>query len=116
MAKHDIDMPSLNRSAIRRQKVTRKLSAAASSDADQRGLYTGLIHLHVLHHAAKEADYGFAMIEELRCHGYELSAGTLYPILHGLAIALLELVALFASSGPAWRASRIEPMAALRDE
>lgn len=24
------------------------------------------------------------MIEELRRHGYELSAGTLYPILHGL--------------------------------
>ncbi len=28
--------------------------------------------------------YGLAMIEELRRHGYELSAGTLYPILHGL--------------------------------
>jgi DNA-binding PadR family transcriptional regulator len=24
------------------------------------------------------------MIEELRRHGYELSAGTLYPLLHGL--------------------------------
>jgi len=35
-------------------------------------------------HAVKETVYGFAMIEELRRHGYELSAGTLYPILHGL--------------------------------
>ncbi|MHB8884400.1 MAG: PadR family transcriptional regulator [Methylovirgula sp.] len=51
---------------------------------DHRGLYTGLIRLHVLHHAAKGPVYGFAMIEELRRHGYELSAGTLYPILHGL--------------------------------
>jgi len=28
--------------------------------------------------------YGLAMIEELRHHGYELSAGTLYPMLHAL--------------------------------
>ncbi|MGA7325082.1 MAG: PadR family transcriptional regulator [Rhodomicrobium sp.] len=51
---------------------------------DHRSLYTGLIRLHVLHHAVKEPVYGFAMIEELRRHGYELSAGTLYLILHGL--------------------------------
>jgi len=51
---------------------------------DHRGLYGGLIRLHVLHHAVRETVYGFAMIEELRRHGYELSAGTLYPILHGL--------------------------------
>ena len=38
----------------------------------------------VLYHACKEAVYGLEMIEELRRHGYELSAGTLYPLLHGL--------------------------------
>lgn len=47
-------------------------------------LYAGLIKLHVLFHAAKEPVYGLAMIEELGRHGYKLSAGTLYPILHGL--------------------------------
>lgn len=57
---------------------------AATSGADHRDLYAGLIRLHVLHHACKETIYGLAMIEELRRHGYELSAGTLYPILHGL--------------------------------
>jgi PadR family transcriptional regulator PadR len=51
---------------------------------DSRFLYSGLIRLHILHHAAKEPIYGLAMIEELRRHGYRLSAGTLYPILHGL--------------------------------
>ena len=51
---------------------------------DDRFLYAGLIRLHVLHHAAKEQVYGLAMIEELARHGYKLSAGTLYPILHGL--------------------------------
>ena len=49
-----------------------------------RYLYAGLVRLHVLHHAAHEPVYGLAMIEELARHGYKLSAGTLYPILHGL--------------------------------
>lgn len=47
-------------------------------------LYQGLIRLHVLHHAVKEPIYGLAMIEELGRHGYKISAGTLYPVLHGL--------------------------------
>ena len=64
--------------------VARKRAGVPKPEADHRGLYTGLIRLHVLHHAVKEPVYGFAMIEELRRHGYELSAGTLYPILHGL--------------------------------
>jgi DNA-binding PadR family transcriptional regulator len=51
---------------------------------DDRFLYAGLIRLYVLHHAVKEPVYGLAMIEELARHGYKLSAGTLYPILHGL--------------------------------
>jgi PadR family transcriptional regulator, regulatory protein PadR len=53
-------------------------------EIDHRELYTGLIRLHVLHHAVHEPIYGLAMIEELARHGYKLSAGTLYPILHGL--------------------------------
>ena len=31
-----------------------------------------------------EPVYGLAMIEELGRHGYKVSPGTLYPILHGL--------------------------------
>lgn len=49
-----------------------------------RNLYTGLIRLHILHHAAEGPVYGQAMIDELGRHGYRLSAGTLYPILHGM--------------------------------
>jgi PadR family transcriptional regulator PadR len=56
-----------------------------SSRMDDKDLYAGLIRLHILHHAAKEgAVYGLWLIEELGEHGYRLSAGTLYPILHGL--------------------------------
>ena len=49
-----------------------------------RNLYSGLIRLHILHHAAEGPVFGQAMIDELGHHGYRLSAGTLYPILHGM--------------------------------
>src|SRR3954471_579599 len=49
-----------------------------------RSLYTGLIRLHILHHAAEGPVFGQGMIDELSRHGYRLSAGTLYPILHGM--------------------------------
>jgi PadR family transcriptional regulator len=53
-------------------------------DMDDTSLYSGLIRLHILHHAAEEPLYGVWIAEELLRHGYKLSAGTLYPILHGL--------------------------------
>lgn len=49
-----------------------------------KDLYSGLIRLHILHHAAEEPIFGLGMIEELARHGYKLSPGTMYPILHGL--------------------------------
>lgn len=54
-----------------------------SLDAD-RDLYSGLIRLHVLHHAVEEPIFGLGMAEELARHGYRISPGTLYPLLHGL--------------------------------
>ena len=47
-------------------------------------LYGGLIRLHILYHAGKEPVFGLGIMEELRRHGYNLSAGTLYPMLHSL--------------------------------
>lgn len=47
-----------------------------------RKLFLGFIHIHILHHANEEPIYGTWMLEELREHGYNISAGTLYPILH----------------------------------
>src|SRR5262245_59532872 len=51
---------------------------------DDRDLYSGLIRLHVLHHAVKEPIFGLGMIEELARHGYKISAGSLYPLLQKL--------------------------------
>jgi PadR family transcriptional regulator, regulatory protein PadR len=47
-------------------------------------LLKGLIRLHVLHHASEAEFYGQWMIQELARHGYTLSPGTLYPMLHAL--------------------------------
>lgn len=49
-----------------------------------QNLYSGLIRLHILHHACKEPIFGLGMIQELAHHGYRLSPGTLYPIMHNL--------------------------------
>jgi PadR family transcriptional regulator len=51
---------------------------------DSTKLFSGLIRLHVLYHACKGPVFGLDMIRELRRHGYELSAGTLYPLLHSM--------------------------------
>jgi PadR family transcriptional regulator len=47
-------------------------------------LLTGFIRIHILHHATETEIYGQWIIEELARHGYRLSAGTLYPMLHSL--------------------------------
>ncbi|MBD2353123.1 helix-turn-helix transcriptional regulator [Tolypothrix sp. FACHB-123] len=51
---------------------------------DGREFYSSLIRLHILHHAVKEPIFGLGIIEELARHGYKLSAGTLYPMLHDM--------------------------------
>ncbi|NJE54781.1 PadR family transcriptional regulator [Thermococcus sp. 21S9] len=45
--------------------------------------YRDFLTLHILHHA-REGVTGSFMMEELRRHGYRLSPGTIYPLLHEL--------------------------------
>ena len=49
-----------------------------------RDVFLGFVRVHVLHHAAKERIFGLEMMDELKRHGYDISAGTLYPVLHAL--------------------------------
>jgi len=49
---------------------------------EHHDLLAGFVRLHILHHAAEHEVYGQWIIEELARHGYRLSAGTLYPMLH----------------------------------
>ncbi len=59
--------------------------------------YLGFIRLHVLFHASHEPIFGLGILRELERHGYDLSPGTLYPLLHrmekrGLLTSRRELV------------------------
>lgn len=49
-----------------------------------RELYSGLVRLHILHHATEAPIFGLGIMEELARHGYKLSPGTLYPLLHSM--------------------------------
>jgi len=61
-----------------------KTKKTRSQNPRDQDLYAGLIRLHILHHASKRPVFGLWFIEELGRHGYRLSPGTLYPLLHGL--------------------------------
>jgi PadR family transcriptional regulator, regulatory protein PadR len=47
-----------------------------------RDFFLGFIKIHILHHAAHAPVFGLALIRELARHGYNVSPGTVYPILH----------------------------------
>lgn len=49
-----------------------------------RKLFLGFISVHILHHAKEKPFFGLWMIEELEHHGYNMSPGTLYPLLHSM--------------------------------
>ncbi len=53
-------------------------------NSDDQFFFSGLIRLHILHHAVHKPFYGLWMIEELEEHGYRIGPGTLYPMLHSL--------------------------------
>ncbi len=50
----------------------------------KRKIFNAFIGVHILHHAQIEPIYGSWMMDELKRHGYEISYGTLYPLLHSL--------------------------------
>jgi DNA-binding PadR family transcriptional regulator len=53
----------------------------------QRDFFLGFVKVHVLHHASRHPIYGVSFLAELNRHGYHLSPGTLYPLLHSLEAA-----------------------------
>lgn len=67
----------------------------------QREILLSFWKVHILYHASKEPVFGWWMLTELRRHGYEISPGTLYPILHRM-------------SNLGWLKCRTEPGAAAR--
>ncbi|MGB8369553.1 MAG: PadR family transcriptional regulator [Limisphaerales bacterium] len=47
----------------------------------EREILLSFWKVHILHHADEEPIHGQWIINELRRHGYEISPGTLYPLL-----------------------------------
>jgi PadR family transcriptional regulator, regulatory protein PadR len=64
--------------------MAHKASGSVMAKMKHHELLKGLIRLHILHHASQGEFYGQWMIHELARHGYTLSPGTLYPMLHSL--------------------------------
>jgi PadR family transcriptional regulator PadR len=50
--------------------------------AVNREILLGFWKVHILHHAGEEPIHGQWILTELRRHGYEISPGTLYPLLN----------------------------------
>lgn len=61
-----------------------KVGGDSLEDKVLRKLFLGFIHIHILHHAKEHPVFGVWVLEELREHGYSISSGTLYPILHSM--------------------------------
>lgn len=47
----------------------------------EREILLAFWKVHILHHAAQAPVFGQWIVRELRRHGYEVSPGTLYPLL-----------------------------------
>ena len=62
-------------------KTTKSKKSAVKED---KSLYAGLMRLHILHEAEQQDVCGVWVMDHLREHGYDISPGTLYPMLHGL--------------------------------
>jgi PadR family transcriptional regulator PadR len=54
---------------------------AVDSKLVTREILLGFWKVHILHHAAEHPIIGQWVLNELRRHGYEISPGTLYPLL-----------------------------------
>jgi DNA-binding HxlR family transcriptional regulator len=49
-----------------------------------RNILLALVRVHIRHHAVSERIFGAGVAQVLACHGYQISPGTLYPLLHRL--------------------------------
>lgn len=54
------------------------------SDNISRDIFLAFVRVHILYHADAKPFFGLEIIEGLRHHGYAMSPGTLYPVLHSL--------------------------------
>ncbi len=61
--------------------MAEKTKSMTSLSALTREVLLGFWKVHILHHAATRAIYGQWIMEELRGHHYNISPGTVYPLI-----------------------------------
>jgi PadR family transcriptional regulator, regulatory protein PadR len=74
----------------RNNKLNGSLSIAMKNESKkllQREVLLAFWKVHILHHADEAPLIGQWMLNELRSHGYEVSPGTLYPMLRRMEAA-----------------------------
>ena len=49
-----------------------------------RKMFLGFINIRILRHASKKPFFGSWLIEHLETHGYKVSPGMIYPMLHNM--------------------------------
>ena len=52
----------------------------------EREILLSFWKVHILHHAESQPVFGQWVIRELRRHGYEVSPGTIYPLLNRMEV------------------------------
>jgi len=57
---------------------------AKKIDRVMRDFFLGFVKIHILYHTGKRPFFGRELKAELEAHGYSISYGTLYPLLHKL--------------------------------
>lgn len=83
--------------------------AKTSRSLETQRLYSGLIRLHILHHATHEPIFGLGIMQELGRHGYRIGPGTIYPMLHAMERSGLLKSRALKRAGRAQRAYRATP-------
>jgi PadR family transcriptional regulator PadR len=61
-----------------------KTKTETESDPVDHDLCSGFVPLYILHLADDAPVFGLRIVETLARHGYRISPGTLYPLLHNL--------------------------------
>jgi PadR family transcriptional regulator PadR len=69
---------------VARERADTKHESLEETSKLFRDLLLGFVKVHLLYHASQEPIYGSGISAELERHGYRLSPGTLYPVLHSL--------------------------------
>jgi PadR family transcriptional regulator PadR len=76
----------MSKRSVKSEKASEELIILATTKrtTGDTDIFSGLIRIHVLHHASVEGVFGLGMIKELRRHGYKIGPGTMYPLLHSM--------------------------------